>query len=434
MGVQLSDDRSGAYRAALDALFARTTGQWKLGLERVEAFLAELGDPHRRLRVLHVSGTNGKGSVCAMLEAVLRARGLLVGKYTSPHLVDFRERFLVDGRPVDDAAIAGFLERWTPAVDRLGATFFEATTAMGFQLFADAGVDVAVVETGLGGRLDATNTVLPLVAGVSGIGIDHTEWLGTTREEIAPEKAGIFKPGRAAVVGEPDAAIAAILVSEARRLGSSPIRIVSEEGHADGIRVTGAGTRFTWVRGDDRFDVASGLAGRHQANNAMVALTMLDALPADLWRPVADNLPALRGVRLPGRFSQHGAWIFDVAHNPDGAATTAETLRATEPTGPVCALVSVLGDKDWRGILRALAPVVGHFVLTNAPTAPASRAWNPAEALAFALGAGWSAELLADFDAALALAPARGATVLVTGSFHTVGDAMSRLQVSPTTG
>jgi dihydrofolate synthase/folylpolyglutamate synthase len=431
VGFQLSD---AAYRKALDALFARTTGQWKLGLERVEAFLAELGDPHHRLRILHVSGTNGKGSVCAMLEGVLRARGLRVAKYSSPHLVDFRERFLIDGRSISDAKIAAFLERWTPTVERFGATFFEATTAMGFRLFADAGVDVAVVETGLGGRLDATNTVMPLVAGVSGIGIDHTEWLGATRELIAPEKAGIFKPGRPAIVGEPDQPIRAILISEAHRLGASPVRVVADEGRAEDIRVTGAGTRFTWVCGAERFEVETGLAGRHQANNAMVALTMLDALPPELWRPVDDSLAAMKEVRLPGRFSRHGVWLFDVAHNPDGAAVTAETVLSTSPSAPVCALVSVLGDKDWRGILKALSRAVEHFVLTNAPTAPASRAWDPSEALAYALGEGWSAELAPDFDAALTLAPTRGATVLVTGSFHTVGDAMARLQVSPTTG
>jgi dihydrofolate synthase/folylpolyglutamate synthase len=431
VGVKLSD---AAYRAAIEALFARTTGQWKLGLERVEAFLAELGDPHRRLNVLHVAGTNGKGSVCAMLETVLRERGLRVAKYTSPHLVDFRERFLINGRPVDDAAIAAFLDRWTPAVERLGATFFEATTAMAFQLFVDAEVDIAVIETGLGGRLDATNVVTPLVAGVSGIGIDHTEWLGATREAIAPEKAGIFKAGIPAIVGEPDPEIRALLAAEARRIGAHPVRVVADEGAAEDVLVTGKGTRFVWARGGERLEVATELAGRHQVANAMVALTMLDALPSELWRPVTDALPAMRTVRLPGRFSRHGNWIFDVAHNPDGAAVTAETLRATAPAGPVCALVSVLGDKDWRGILRALSGAVGRFVLTNAPTAPASRAWDAVEALAFAKGEGWDAELAVDFDAALALAPTRGRTVLVTGSFHTVGDAMSRLQVSPTTG
>jgi len=422
------------YHAALNALFARTTGVWKLGLERVEALLGELGDPHRRLRVLHVAGTNGKGSTCALLEGALRARGLRVGIYTSPHLVDFRERFIVDGRVLPDEVIAEWLARWTPTVERLGATFFEATTAMGFDLFARAEVDVAVIETGLGGRLDATNVVQPLVAGVSGIAIDHTEWLGTTLEAIAPEKAGIFKPGAPAVVGEPNPAIRALLASEGARRGATPIRIVADEGHAEGITVTSEGTQFSWIRGGERLEVATGLAGRHQAQNAMTALTMLDALPEGLRRPLADDLPALRAVSLPGRFSRHGAWIFDVAHNPDGSAVTAETLRGAAPARPIVALVSILGDKDWRGMLSALTGDVDHFVLTNAPTAPASRAWVGSEALEYAKSRGWSAEFEPDFDRALALAPTRGATVLVTGSFHTVGDAMSRLQVSPTNG
>ncbi len=431
MGVRLS---SSAYRHALDFLFARTTGQWKLGLERVEAFLAVIGDPHRRLRTLHVSGTNGKGSVCASLDTVLRAQGLRVARYTSPHLVDFRERFLIDGRMVSEEAIVGFLDQWTPTVERLGATFFEATTAMAFHLFAEAEVDVAVIETGLGGRLDATNVLTPLVAGVTGIGIDHTEWLGTTREAIAPEKAGIYKRGVPAVVGEPDVGIRDLLRTEATRHGASPIRVVAEEGWADAIRVGPSGTGFDWVRGGSRETVTTGLPGRHQATNAMVALTMLDAIPGPLRVESRAAVPALAAVRLPGRFSRHGDWIFDVAHNPDGAAMTAETLRAVAPEGPVCALVSVLGDKDWRGMLSVLAGVVDRFVLTNAPTAPASRAWSASEVLEYATSRGWRAELVADFDEALAVAPSRGRTVLVTGSFHTVGDAMARLQVSPTSG
>lgn len=422
-----------AYRAALEALFARTTGQWKLGLERVTGFLAELGDPHRDLQVLHVAGTNGKGSVCAMLEAALRARGLRVGKYTSPHLVDFRERFIVDGHPVADARIAEWLERWTPAVERHGATFFEATTAMGFQLFRDVGVDIAVIETGLGGRLDATNVVHPLVAGVSGIGVDHTDWLGTTREAIAPEKAGIFKAGVPAVIGEPDEDIRAILYSEAQRRGANPIRTVAAEGHAEEVRVSAGGTSFDWVRAEGRLRVSTGLVGRHQTQNALTALTMLESLPPQLRRPTIEDVPALATVRLPGRFSRHGAWIFDVAHNPDGSAVTALTLAGMAVARPVVALVSVLADKDWRGMLSALSGAVDHFVLTDAPTAPASRSWDSREVLAYALSRGWSAELEPNFERALAVAPERGATVLVTGSFHTVGDAMARLQVSPTT-
>jgi dihydrofolate synthase/folylpolyglutamate synthase len=172
----------------------------------------------------------------------------------------------------------------------------------------------------------------------------------------------------------------------------------------------------------------------HQAQNAMTALTMLDALPPDLWQPIAESLPALKQVRLPGRFSRTREWIFDVAHNPEGSAVTAETVRAVAPQRPLAALVSILGDKDWRGMLSALAPVVDHLVLTNAPTAPASRAWKAREVLEYTRSRGWTAELEPDFDRALGLAPQRGATVLVTGSFHTVGDAMARLQVSPTTG
>lgn len=422
------------YRAALDFLFARTTGQWKLGLERIEAFLGVLGDPHRRLRTLHVAGTNGKGSVCASLETVLRARGLKVAKYTSPHLVDFRERFLIDGRPVAEEAIIAFLDRWTPTVERLGVTFFEATTAMAFELFSAAEVDVAVIETGLGGRLDATNVVVPLVAGVTGIAIDHTEWLGATREAIAPEKAGIYKPRVPAVVGERDPRIRSLLAAEARRRGAAPVRIVAEEGVAEQVAVGPDGTRFRWSRSAGELTVTTGLAGRHQAENAIVALTMLDAIPGPLR--VAPDVAAasLASVRLPGRFSRHGPWIFDVAHNPDGAGVTAEVLIAVHPPTPVVALVSVLGDKDWRGILEALSRAVGHFVLTNAPTAPASRAWRAEDALAFARARGWSVELISDFDAALRAAPTRGATTLVTGSFHTVGDAMERLQVSPTSG
>lgn len=397
----------------------------------MEAFLQRLGDPHKRLQVLHVAGTNGKGSVCAMLEAVLRARGLRVAKYTSPHLVDFRERFVVDGRPLDDVDIAEWLKRWMPLVEETGATFFEVTTAMGFDLFAAAEVDVAVIETGLGGRLDATNVVTPLVAGVTGIGVDHTDWLGTTREAIAPEKAGIYKRGVPAVVGEPEAGIRALLASEALRHGAAPIRIVAEEGRAEDIVVDADGTHCSWLWKGKRLPVATGLLGRHQAQNAMTALTMLDALPEGLHRPVEENLPALRDVRIPGRFSRHGPWIFDVAHNPDGSAVTAQTIGYAQPPRPLVALVSILNDKDWRGMLSALAPVVDHFVLTDAPTAPASRLWDSAEVLEYVQARGWSAVREANFDRALALAEQGGASVLVTGSFHTVGDAMSRLQVSP---
>ena len=423
------------YQSALDYLFARTTGKWRFGLQRVEALLALLGDPHRALTCFHVGGTNGKGSVCATIEAVLRARGLRVAKYTSPHLVDFRERFLVNGVPLEEGDVVEFIERWTPEIERLGVTFFEATTAMAFDLFARAGVDVAVIEVGLGGRLDASNVVHPLAAGVTSIGLDHTEYLGDTVEEIAFEKAGIFKRGVPAVIGERDARVAGLLAGHAHAAGASPVVRVVEALPEREVKVSPDGTRFLLRRGREERELRTPLVGAHQAGNAATALALLDAA-GDEWAPrsLDEYQAALDRVALPGRFHRQGRWIFDVAHNPDGAAVTVASIRSVTPERPLSVLLSVLGDKDWRGMMRELAAVADRFVLTLSPTSPASRAWDPREALAWAEQHGWPAELEVDFDRAIARAREGAATTLVTGSFHTVGDAMARLQVAPLPG
>jgi dihydrofolate synthase/folylpolyglutamate synthase len=421
----------GAYQDALSLLFARTGGGSKYGLDRVRALLAEVGDPHLAVPVFHVAGTNGKGSTVATLDAVLRAGGRRVARFTSPHLVDFRERIVVDGRPIDEQAVVDFLGRWMPAAERLGATFFEITTALAFDWFARAGVDVAVVETGLGGRLDSTNVVSPEVAGVTAIGLDHTELLGDTRERIAGEKAGIFKAGIPAVVGELDPGVRAVLAEQARAVGASAVREVAVECGVRDVRVGREGTAFTLDAPFGGARLVTPLLGGFQAHNVATALTMLDAAGAPWSVSPADAARALAEVRLPGRFQWAGRYLFDVAHNPDGARVLAETLAALAPERPVAALVTVLADKDWRGMLTALAPVVDHFVLSTAPTAPPGRVWDPREAEAFAAAHGWPVTLEADFDRALARAERLGATVLVTGSFHTVGDAMLRLQVDP---
>ncbi len=424
----MGDDLT-AYRRSLDALFARTTGISKFGLERTEAFLAQLGHPHRALSIFHVAGTNGKGSTCATLDALLRAQGRRVGRYTSPHLVDFRERFLVDGRPIDPDWVVSFLARWTPTVEALGVTFFEATTAMAFQWFAERGVDVAVVEAGLGGRLDSTNVVHPLVAAVTSIGIDHVEQLGPTRELIATEKAGIFKPGSAAVIGEPDERIARQLVAHARDVGASCVVDVWRELPPRDVRVDAYGTHFHLDHAGG-VEVHTPLAGAHQASNCVVALQVLRAAGGRWWQGWTPALDALHRVRLPGRFHRDGRWIFDVAHNVDGASVLATTL-ASLGDREITALVCVLGDKDWRGMLQTLAGVVQGFVLTNAPTAPASRAWDLEGAGRWARANGWRIEVEPDFERALQRASAMSGRTLVTGSFHTVGDAMDRLHVSP---
>jgi dihydrofolate synthase/folylpolyglutamate synthase len=216
--------------------------------------------------------------------------------------------------------------------------------------------------------------------------------------------------------------------------GAGPVCVVADEFSLSDVVVDAEGTAFTVRRRGGRAQrLVTPLLGSHQARNALVALAMLDAAGPNYALPEDRVGRGLAAVRLPGRFQRHGRFLFDVAHNPDGAAVLAATVRAVAPPGPVVVLLTVLADKDWRGMMRALAPAADRFVLTNSPTAPAQRAWDAREALAFAQAEGWRAELEPSFDAAVDRAASLGETVVVTGSFHTVGDAMARLQLSPLT-
>jgi dihydrofolate synthase/folylpolyglutamate synthase len=425
---------SGDYEQALAYLFARTTGVWKFGLERTAALLEAMGDPQRAYPIFHVAGTNGKGSVVATLDRLLSERGPGVARYTSPHLVDFGERIVVDGAPIEPQAVVEWIERWTPLVERLRATFFEATTAMAFAHFAAAGARVAVVEVGLGGRLDATNVVTPLVAGVTSIGIDHTEYLGTSLEMIAAEKAGIFKQGRPAVIGEQDAAVANLLAERARLASATPIRVLASQQKLERVRVSAEGTRFCVVSESGEREFHTPLIGAHQAANTALALAMQREAGTAYNLSNEQVDAALEHVRLPGRFQIWGNFLFDVAHNAAGAQVLAATLGSLQLARPMPALIAILGDKDWRAIITTLSPHVDRFVFTVAPSAPAGRVWPLMAAEKFARSLGLQASAVPDFDRALATAQENAATTLVTGSFHTVGDAMARLQPSPLAG
>jgi dihydrofolate synthase/folylpolyglutamate synthase len=421
-----------ALEEALDFLFARTTGKYKFGLERTETLLAALGNPHRAYPVIHVAGTNGKGSSLATAEALLLSRGLRVGKYTSPHLVDFRERILVNRTAIEGPTVVEWVDRWTPLVEKLGATFFEATTAMAFEHFANAKVDVALIETGLGGRLDSTNVVDPVSAGVTSIGWDHMEYLGHSLDAIALEKAGIFKRGRPAVIGEASPELRDTLRLRAMEAGARPIVLEDLIG-IGGIELSPEGTSVELTMGDERMTLTTPLIGRHQAHNLAFTLALLHAAGPQYAFSLADAAPALAGVSLPGRFQRSGRYIFDVAHNADGARVLAETLRAVKPPKPVKAVFCALRDKEWREMLLALAPVVDELILTNAPTAPESRAWSLEDGGEFMRRANANGRIAPTLDEALA-ATDDAATVVVTGSFHTVGDAMAKLQLSPLMG
>lgn len=407
-----------SYDAALAFLYPRTT-TIKFGLETTRALLAELGDPHRIFPTIHIGGTNGKGSVSTLVAEALRESGLRVGLYTSPHLVSFRERIVVDGVPISEAAVAAWTTKLEPLIRKRQGTFFEATTAIAMADFAARGVDIAVVEVGLGGRLDSTNVITPLVSAVTKIEKDHMKYLGDTLERIAREKAGIAKPGVPFVIGEPRPRLVEVLRREAqetaRRLG----------GPAD-IRVLPAD--YLWPG-------PLGLDGPFQRRNAAVAHGVLMALP-ERYRP--DRAAIARGfgaARIAGRFDRRGKWLFDVAHNPDGMRALGEALVRAAVPRPIHALVSILGDKAWPEMLVRLDASVDRGVLTVAPTA-VGRKWDlgwlerwlgdpnrpPAKAA-------WSLE--PDFGLALSKVQEGAGTVLVTGSFHTVGDVMRALGMEP---
>jgi dihydrofolate synthase / folylpolyglutamate synthase len=404
------------YDQALEFLFPRTT-TIKFGLATTRALLRSLGNPHEVVPAIHIGGTNGKGSVCTLVAAALRESGWRVGLYTSPHLMSFRERIQVDGIPISEAAVAMWTERLQPLILERRATFFEATTAIAFADFAARGAEIAVVEVGLGGRLDSTNVVKPLVSAVTKIERDHMKYLGDTLEKIAGEKAGIAKPDAPFVVGERSPELVNVLRRAAHRTVAR-----TEPGARADVRVLPP--EYEW-RGP------LGLAGAHQRRNAGVAHGVLMALPPR-WRPNTEAIArGFAGAWIPGRLDRRGKWLFDVAHNPDGIRSLIAALDALRPPRPLHGLVSILGDKEWPEMLVQLDRVIDRGILTVAPTA-ASRGWDAAwlrrwlsDASRPPARASWS--LVPDFRAALQEVQRGAATILVTGSFHTVGDVMDEL-------
>jgi dihydrofolate synthase/folylpolyglutamate synthase len=340
-----------------------------------------------------------------------------VGLYTSPHLASFRERIRVDGVPISEAAMAMWTERLRPLILERKATFFEASTAIAFADFAARGAEIVVAEVGLGGRLDSTNVLRPLVSAVTKIERDHMKYLGETLELIACEKAGIAKPAAPFVIGERDPALVEVL----RREAWKAVARLDPHGRAD-IRV---------LPPDYEWEGPLSLAGPHQRRNAAVAHGVLMALPAPYQPPLQAVTAGFASARVPGRLDRRGKWLFDVAHNPDGIRALVRAIDTLHPPRPLHALVSILGDKEWPEMLVELDRVLDRGVLTVAPTA-ASRGWDAAWLRRWLAKrarpparAAWT--LVPEFGEALDMVQAGAGTVLVTGSFHTVGDVMTAL-------
>lgn len=375
---------------ALDRLFALEQFGIKLGLDNIGTLVAALGHPERAWRAVHVAGTNGKGSVTAMVDTALRHAGHRTGRYTSPHLDRLEERFAIDGVPVTAADLECAAADLFARVDRLmetGAlpvlpTFFEVTTAMAFELFRRAAVDVGVIEVGLGGRFDATNILSsPAVTAITSIDLDHERHLGRTLPEIAREKAGIVKPGVPMIVGTVSPDVHAVIAStcDERR---APLIDAARDVDLDVSMETGVATLgvTTPVRAYPKVRLA--LRGRHQAGNALVALRVLEACEhagIDVGRDAI--VAGLRDAAWPARLEWvrvgSGRLLIDAAHNPAGARALADYVKDSGD-GPLPLVLAIMQDKDVESMLRAVLPIASRIVTTQTPSARAM----PAEALA----------------------------------------------------
>jgi dihydrofolate synthase/folylpolyglutamate synthase len=414
----------------------------KLGLSGITAILDALGRPERGYRSLHVAGTNGKGSVAAIVDAALRAAGHRSALYTSPHLVNLTERFVVQGRPVESGALVSVVGAVRATVDRLlenGAlvgmpTFFEVTTAVAFELFRQERVEVAVCEVGLGGRLDATNVLVPDVAVITSIGFDHVQHLGTTLDAIAREKAGIVKTGAQVVVGELPGEAAAAVEAVARVRGARLTR-AADGVAAEPIPGGGAGRQRMRLRTPayDYGTIELALAGRHQVSNAVVAVRTLEAL-AERGLPIdpAAIRDGLRLVRWPGRLDlrrlpEGREILLDAAHNPDGAAALATYLQDAGLGRPPL-VFGTMRDKDTAGMLRLLAPAVGAVVATSASTA---RAADPSDVARVAreVAPSLPVAIRPSMREALAAAWALAPRIVAAGSLHLLGDVIEELRL-----
>ncbi|MBZ0157195.1 MAG: bifunctional folylpolyglutamate synthase/dihydrofolate synthase [Alphaproteobacteria bacterium] len=437
-----------SYSEAIDYLFSLQKYGIKLGLERTEAILTLLGNPQRMFRCIHVAGTNGKGSVSAMIASILMAHGYTVGLFTSPHLISFTERIRVNNKQIAEAEvlhltdeIRGILRQAQHGLPE--PTFFEFVTAMAFLYFRRKGIQWAVVETGMGGRLDSTNTLLPEVSVITRISYDHREFLGETLAAIAGEKAGIIKAGIPVVCTQQEKEAEEVLLSAAEEKGSPFFRYGRDFNGM--LKTSGlAGISFDYRNGEDLITgLQTPLAGDHQLLNACLAVKT-----ATLALQHPPDLDALRNglssTRWPGRLdlvSSDPRIMIDGAHNPDAACALAEFLGKHLEQYAIILVMGIMADKDMEGIMRPLLPLAADVVLT-APRY--GRAASPRTLAERAASIGFPSKTAPTVGEALRVAKeiysscvsSREASplILVTGSFYTIGEAMEALGAKATLG
>ncbi|MBI0446557.1 folylpolyglutamate synthase/dihydrofolate synthase family protein [Deinococcus sp. DB0503] len=394
----------------LDWLFARQRFGVHPGLTRVQVLLARLGDPQQAFRTVLVGGTNGKGSTAATLAAILTAGGERAGLFTSPHLTRFSERFVVAGRELPEATVLGALRRVRPHAETAEASFFEIVTVLGCLLFAEAGVTTAVMEVGLGGRLDATNALDPQLSVITNVGLDHTEILGETREAIAREKAGILRAGHPAVTG-----VAEDLLPVLEAWGAD-LWSLGREVRLETLPLGWDGWEVGMQLPEARLNFRTPLLGPHGARNAALAAAAAHRLGLD--NEVIQE--GTRRVYWPGRLEllpwRGGRVLLDGAHNPDGAQALVEALWELGGAG-LPMIFGVAADKDIAGVAAALRPLASEVILTRTVLSP--RAADPAALAPYF--AGVPVQLASTPADALDRLPPAGLTV-VCGSLYLVGE------------
>ncbi|MFQ6106198.1 MAG: bifunctional folylpolyglutamate synthase/dihydrofolate synthase [Thermoplasmata archaeon] len=356
------------YKTALRWLFKLQRFGVKLGLDNMRELLGHLGNPQERFRSIHVTGTNGKGSVCTFLSSALKEAGYKVGTYTSPHVLRYNERMQINGEQISDERVMEYINTIRPIAEGMGAdptshpTFFEFTTAMAFSYFADEGIDVGVIEVGMGGRLDATNVITPDVAVITHLALEHTEHLGKTLDRIAKEKAGIIKPGVPVVSAEENLVIRRTCVERGCEL-----TVVEDDYPYERTSFDTSGQTL-WVE-SPRNELRTRLLGSYQLQNAATAYATLDVL-RKAGHDISED--AIRrgfaNARWPARLEvvrQRPMVIIDSSHNPDGMRNLRDALLETTKNDGITFVVGVMSDKDVSPMLEAIAPVAGRIICTK---------------------------------------------------------------------
>ncbi len=426
------------YQTTLEHLYRLERFGIKLGLENIRRLLSLLGDPQRGLKVLHVTGTNGKGSVCAYAASALQAAGYHVGLYTSPHLVRFNERIRVDGEPITDDDVLRLWSGMQPAIQRMTSTraidhptFFEVTTAMAFEHFREKKVAIAVIEVGMGGRMDATNVVDGLVSVITRVDLEHTEHLGKTVERIAREKAGIIKPTSRVVTVNQEAL--PIIEARCREL-HAPLSVLGRDVYAERLAGDLHGQTVR-VRGSfGSLDVQTPLLGSFQVENLGIAVSALGELrSAGFTIPDEAIRSGIASVRWPARMEivrESPIVVVDGAHNRSAAEALAASMAETFPGRKALLVAGILNDKDLPGMAAALGPIASRVFACRPKTHRAYDAEDVAAAFRPYAESLVIARVREAIDAALQAARPDD-IVLITGSIYTAGEALDHLGVRP---